>query len=1312
MNPNPILPAILLWLLIVDLAPAVTRYVDVHNLNPSPPYTEWATAATNIQDAIDVAMEGDQVLVANGVYDRGGRVVENAGGTNRVVVDKPVRVQSVNGPQFTVIRGYQVPDSINGPGAIRCIYLTNGASLSGFTLTNGATRMDGDSPYGQYGGGLWCESTNVLITNCLLTGNSGFLCGGAYQGTLTNCRLVANATDAGGGGAASATLNNCALVGNTGYYGGGAYNCVMNNCTVTGNSAGSNGGAVHSCRLNNCIVYYNRVSGDPNSVNNYASSFSINYSCTTPSADGLGVGNISVEPKLASASHLGASSPCRGAGNADYAVGTDIDGEAWSNPPSMGCDEVQDGSAKGLLAVALTLAPSTVVTNSPATFPAHFSVTFTGLIEGQATASTWDFGDGTVLTNQPYANHSWLLPGEYKVVLRASNDGNPGGVSTEILIHVIERFVYYVAAGNSTPAPPFDSWSKAATTIQDAVDAALPGSLVLVSSGVYRTGGRQVGFASNNRVLVDKPLAIQSVNGPQFTWIEGSFGTRCVSLANGSFLTGFTLTNGNLRFESNGGGVLFAESPTDAVVSNCLITACLGVLGGGGASSRQSVGPPGSDGGTFIDCTFERNQATGISFGFPFPPTFGGAVTGCRLTNCTLTGNSAGGPSTAAGGAAHASILQSCILTSNSVVRGSGGGATASLLVNCLLTKNLSDSSGGAVSLSTLFNCTLTDNTATKEAGGALLSTLDNCIVYRNFASSFLNYSSDSVLNYSCTTPLPASGTANITNDPMFIDVASGNFRLQATSPCINAGNNDYVIIPVDLEGNERIVGRKVDIGAYEWIAVPTHYVSLNSPNPTPPYLSWNTAATNIQDAVDVAGHQHRVLVTNGVYQSGGRVAGLPHFDGSFFGMPTRVVVRESVIVESVNGPEVTTIVGYQVPGQILGVAEGAVRCAFLQNGAMLSGFTLTNGATQRAGTYGAGAGGGVCCVSTAAFVSNCVIVGNASAFRGGGSFRGTLRDCTFRGNITLGDGGGAFAGTLIRCVLTHNQAGELNGAGGGAAGNYTEPSAICTLYNCLFTENRAALGGGAAGEWGGDCLLYNCTLVANQSYEAAVHRCNLQNCIVYYNGFKDHDDDSNFSSSCTTPAPIGNANYETITNAPLFIETNGWANLRLQMNSPCINAGQRYLLLAAYKTDLDGKPRVSGEHVDIGAYEFQGAGLSEFAGWLWQHGLRVDGSANLADTDGDLLDNTQEWIAGTIPTDSLSTLRLLSSKPDVSGVTVTWQSVSNRIYFLERASDLATQPSFSLLASNLVGQPGTTSFSDTNTLHRGPFYYRIGVQR
>src|SRR5688572_7749620 len=124
---RPFMPLLLLFVFQAIASSGAVLHVNVNNPNPSFPYNGWATAATNIQDAIDAAVPGDQILVTNGLYQFGS-VVAADGTTNRVTVNKPVSIASVNGSATTVI---------DGAKAMRCVYLADGAVLVGFTLTNG-----------------------------------------------------------------------------------------------------------------------------------------------------------------------------------------------------------------------------------------------------------------------------------------------------------------------------------------------------------------------------------------------------------------------------------------------------------------------------------------------------------------------------------------------------------------------------------------------------------------------------------------------------------------------------------------------------------------------------------------------------------------------------------------------------------------------------------------------------------------------------------------------------------------------------------------------------------------------------------------------------------------------------------------------------------------------------------------------------------------------------------------------------------------------------------------------------------------------
>jgi hypothetical protein len=189
----------------------------------------------------------------------------------------------------------------------------------------------------------------------------------------------------------------------------------------------------------------------------------------------------------------------------------------------------------------------------------------------------------------------------------------------------------------------------------------------------------------------------------------------------------------------------------------------------------------------------------------------------------------------------------------------------------------------------------------------------------------------------------------------------------------------------------------------------------------------------------------------------------------------------------------------------------------------------------------------------------------------------------------------------------------------------------------------------------------------------------------------------------CTSPLP--GSGFGNITNAPLFVEQAS-GNLSLQSNSPCINSGNnRY---APSDTDLAGRPRIAGGKVDIGAYELQNPSSVISFAWLQQYGLPSDGSADFTDPDGDHMNNWQEWLAGTDPSDASSVLKMLSPTPGStpSSVLLSWQSVITRTYFLQRATDLTIPHPFVTIASDIIGQQGATAYEDST--EPGPAFYRV----
>jgi hypothetical protein len=1238
---------------------AQTRYVDVSSASPTPPYTNWTTAARTIQDAIDSSAAGDLVLVTNGIYRTGGRVVYGSM-TNRVAINKPVTVQSVNGAASTLIMGNQAPATTNGNTAVRCAFVANGAALVGFTLTNGATRTTGDAAREQSGGGVYCESASSLVSDCWLVGNSANnQGGGAAYGTFSNCTLSANFSPQSGGGAAhvklinctltnnragkdgggayfgtlvsctlasnfarngggahsasltnsvllrnsasalgggfyaltQGTLHNCALAGNSaGISGGGVYAGVLFNCTLTGNSAGFSGGGAQVANLNNCLIYYN--SAPTNS--NYQQGF-FSFCCTTPLPSGGG--NFDAEPLLAGPFQLSSGSPVRSAGRTNYAIGTDIESDAWGSPPSVGCDEPAPESATGPIRVAIRAAYTNVAVG--------IAVDFSADISGKITSSRWEWDDGTQLTNRPYASRKWDSPGEYSVVLRAYNVDQPEGVTATAQIRVVTSPTYYVAPYSLTPQFPYSSWETAANDIQTAVNAAIPGSVVLVSNGVYATGGIIFNGFATNRVAINKPLTVQSLSGPTNTFIlgrqvpsttNGASAIRCVYLGKDAALIGFSLTggatlsSGEAIVDVSGGGAFCQAS--SSLISNCVIYANGAQMNAGGvyggylrnctiALNRAKVATGGGAAASVIENShIFDNSASEMGGG-----VYSGLLTNCDLrgnsaskgggvsysscTNCTFTNNTArtygggahygtldgclliGNTAASSGGGAYSALLNHCKVFSNSA--DTGGGAYAGYANTCVISGNVARKSGGGTELCGINNCTITGNTA-ELGGGARKGNITNSIVYYNTAPFSPNYDLSHV-SYSCTTPLPDEGPGNFDAEPQLASATHLSPRSPAVSRGIpNAGNiqgsdvdgepwsdppslgcdepvptqaegdiqlaidipytNISTDFPLDLRAI--VAGRVVDTrwefgdgtvfsnrpyASHQWtlpgdyvivlraynnshpegvtttitvhVAVPpTHYVSIDSRNPQPPYASWASAATNIQDAVDVASMPGSlILVSNGVYSTGTR-------DVAAF--PNRLAITKPVRVGSVNGPALTAIVGAQAPNR--------TRCVYLTNGASLAGFTLTNGFCEYSTDLSRfSCGGGVWCESPSVIVSNCVLTGNFGSY-GGAVFQGTLKNCTISSNSAYYGGGGAAFASLENCSIQSNYVSSYQSAGGGVYQS--------SLTACLLTGNFARQGGGAS-----LASLRNCTIALNSAEEgAAASAAFLSDCIVVSN--------------------------------------------------------------------------------------------------------------------------------------------------------------------------------------------------------------------
>ena len=275
-----------------------------------------------IQSAIDMAADGELVLVAPGTY------LETID-----LLGKAIILRSEAGAHVTEIDG-------RSAGSVVAIESgeTRDTVIDGFTIRNGSGRYLPycvNLPTGQvcfpywYGGGIYCSESNPTIENCVITANTvtddggGVYCWSASP-SIMNCSITGNTAGDDGGGIycgdlSSPSITNCVIANNSADIGDGI-DChysfpTITNCTFLDDLSFVNA-SIPS--ITNCIL----VGG----VSEITSTVVIRYSDVLGGWEG--VGNIDADPLFVAAGdyHLAIGSPCIDTGT-DAGVYVDWDGD-------------------------------------------------------------------------------------------------------------------------------------------------------------------------------------------------------------------------------------------------------------------------------------------------------------------------------------------------------------------------------------------------------------------------------------------------------------------------------------------------------------------------------------------------------------------------------------------------------------------------------------------------------------------------------------------------------------------------------------------------------------------------------------------------------------------------------------------------------------------------------------------------------------------------------------------------------------------------------------------------------------------------
>jgi len=768
----------------------------------------------------------------------------------------------------------------------------------------------------------------------------------------------------------------------------------------------------------------------------------------------------------------------------------------------------------------------------------------------------------------------------------------------------------YVPGNESSSSPTLILVPGDATSIQEALDASVEGSEIVVFPGIYKENlimqGPNIILRST---LPTSPSVVQNTiidgdaKGPVISFYGDEL-TTCV-------LEGFTLQNGAA---DSGGGIegngALATIRYNRILGNRANTSGGGIFGCHG----------------FIIHNIISQNSSG---------RYGGGVSyslGTIRFN-TIRENSS----------VHGGGLYQCFgairnnFIGHNTAESEGGGLSqcqGMIQTNFIFHNSSGEKGGGLCGCSgSIQNNSIADNSSPLAGGlDKCAGLIVNCIVWGNSPPQMTGSSPPL---FSCIQdPVPV-GRGNIMSDPLFVNPGLDDYRLSDGSPCIDAGNLFYLYgeFLSDIDGECRLAGASVDIGADEYLSLPDSDGDLL---PDQEESSWG-AEINSPDS-DADGLMDGVEILRGTNPA---IFDLPMTlsipidypsiqQALFLAFPLEtIVIAPGTYMENIHLLNKNLNVQgadpedhYVVEDTIL---DGAGLFSVVSFGGLEDETCSVKGLTLRRGS--AFQGGGVAGNKSRALLAYNLITANKTLgdYSGGAGIHGssgTIRNNIIAGNQALGQG--ASGGGLASCsgmiqgnIISYNSAQRhggglvLCGAQGAIQQNIIKGNAALyggglsscqtLIANNVFYDNRAfSLGGGLHAAAG---TIINNSIFANSAGDEGggltISKGTIKNCIIWNN---DAPSAPNLPLSgplaCSPPSFSCIQNWTgggtgNISSDPLLVDGSS-GDFHLQPWSPCIDAGG---MIQDLPDDYDGDPRPfdavgwasrgDGSEFDMGADEY-----------------------------------------------------------------------------------------------------------------------------